>query len=370
MNSHISFVLAFGATLLVASCDKPAAGPGSPGASRSAPKLRVTTATVQLRDIEYAVEAVGSIEASEEVSIPARVAGVLDSVRFVEGDTVDGASILAEIDLDKYKLGEERAQADHDRALSQSKLAETLYANRLQLYEEGRKQKKEWVTEEQMATWRSDVEKAKADVERARVDLELARRNHRDAVVHPPMAGVINKKMVSKGEYVNPATVIATMLNVSTLRVRFMANEMEAARLHRGDEVTFSIRSAPGVTSRGRIFYLGQKADASTRAVECLAEVRDPAPDLRPGTFASVRVVTAKRASLVVPERAVLPTDRGFIVYRTDGKKASSVPVTLGMRVDGTVEVTEGLSAGDAVLVDGAPSARDGLEIEVVTPAK
>lgn len=370
MKSTSSLMLLLAAAVMLASCDKPAVVPGPPGAGRSAPRLKVTTATVQLRDIEYAVEAVGSVEASEEISIPARVAGVLDSARFVEGDTVAESSILAEIDLDKYKLGEERAQADHDRALSQSKLAETLYANRLELYEEGRKQKKEWVTEEQMATWRSDVEKAKADVERARVDLELARRNHRDAVVHPPMAGIINKKAVSKGEYVTPATVIATMLNVSTLRVRFMVNEMEAARLHRGDEVAFSIRSAPGVTSRARIFYLGQKADPSTRAVECLAEVKDPSADLRPGTFASVRVVTAKRASLVVPERAVLPTDRGFVVFRTDGKKAASVPVTLGMRVDGVVEVTQGLTAGDAILVDGAASARDGMEIEVVPPEK
>ncbi|MBI3097009.1 MAG: efflux RND transporter periplasmic adaptor subunit [Planctomycetes bacterium] len=353
---------------LLSSCGKPAPVSGPPGGAKSAQKLKVTTSAVESRLIEYAVEAVGSIEPLEEVSVPARVSGTLDSVRFAEGDTVTEETILAEIDVEKYSLGVSRAQADYDRALSQCKLAETLYANRLQLYEEGRRQKKEWVTEEQMAGWRADVEKAKADAERARVDLELARRNLRDAVVRPPMPGVIHRKQVSKGEYVKPETVVATMLNVSTLRVRFMVNEMEAARLRRGDEATFSIRSAPGVVQRARVFFLGQKSDPSTRAVECLAEVQSPAGDLRPGTFASVRVVTGKRPSLVVPERAVLPTDRGFVVFRTDGKKAASVRVTLGLRVDGTVEITEGLAAGDIILVDGAPSARDGMEIEVVEP--
>jgi RND family efflux transporter MFP subunit len=319
--------------------------------------------------MEYAVEATGSIEAAEEISIPARVSGIIDQVTFREGDAVEEKSVLVEIEVDKFKLGEERAQAELDRARATATLAETVFKNRFALYEEGRRQKKDWVTEEQMATWKADLDKAKADLERARVDLELARRSHRDARIRPPMAGVINRKLVSKGEFVKPETIVATILNVGTLHVRFTVPELEASRLSHGQEIAFSIRSAPGRTFKARLFYLSQKADPVTRAVECKAEVREPGAALRAGTYAQVRIVTGTENSIAVPERAVLHTEKGFGAFVVEGGVARARSLKLGLRVDGQVEVLEGLREGERVVVDGALTLREGLEVEVVEPA-
>jgi multidrug efflux system membrane fusion protein len=329
-------------------------------------KPKVILAEAALREIEYTVEAVGSLEAAEEISIPARVSGPLDAVHFKEGDAVNEKTVLAEIEVEKYSLGAERAQAEFDRARAQDALAETVYKNRLTLYEEGKKQKKEWVTEEQMATWKADFEKAKADLERTRVDLELARRSHRDARVTSPIAGLINRKLVSKGEFVKPETIVATILNVSTLRVRFTVPEVEASRLRTGQEVQFSVQSAPGLRFKARIFFMSQKADPVTRAVDCMAEVLDRNEMLRAGTFASVRAVTGKQKSILIPERAVLPSEKGFLVLVLNSSCVKSRVVKLGLRVGGDVEVTEGLSAGDRVVADGGAGLTDGKEVEVV----
>jgi len=329
-------------------------------------KPKVAPVEAVLREIEYTVEAVGSVEAAEEISIPARVSGPLDAVHFKEGDAVDEKTVLAEIEVEKYRLGAERAQAEFERARAQAALAETVYKNRLTLYEEGKKQKKEWVTEEQMATWRADSEKAKADVERVRVDLELARRSHKDARVSSPIAGLINRKLVSKGEFVKPETIVATILNVSTLRVRFTAPEVEASRLRTGQEVQFSIQSAPGLQFKAKIFFMSQKADPVTRAVDCMAEVLDRNEMLRAGTFATVRAVTGKQKSILIPERAVLPSEKGFLVLVLNSSRVKGRVVKLGLRVDGQVEVTEGLSAGDRIVADGGAGLRDGMEVEVV----
>ncbi len=329
-------------------------------------KPKVTLAEAVLREVEYTVEAVGSIEAAEEISIPARVSGPVDAVHFKEGDAVDDKTVLAEIEVEKYRLGAERAQAEFDRARAQAALAETVYKNRLTLYEEGKKQKKEWVTEEQMAVWRSDMEKAKAELERARVDLELARRSYRDARVTSPIAGLINRKLISKGEFVKAETIVATILNVSTLRVRFTVPELEASRLRIGQEVGFSIQSAPGSRFRARLFYMSQKADPVTRAVECLAEVLDRSDALRAGYYADVRAVTGKQKSVLVPERAVLPSEKGFVVLVANSNRVKSRAVRLGLRAGGDVEVTEGLSAGEMVVTDGAAGLRDGMEFEAV----
>ncbi len=354
--------------LAAASC-KPPEQPRTGAAHLRKPV--VTVETVVSREIEYVVEAVGSVEAAEEISIPARVSGVLDAVHFKEGDTVEPSTLLAEIAVERYRLAEERAKADHDHARAQTTLAETVFKNRLTLYDEGKKQKKEWVTEEQMATWRADVDKAKADLERARVDLELARKSHRDARVQSPLAGIINRKQVSRGEYVKPETVVATILNVGTLHVRFTAPELEASRLRAGQEILFTVRSDPGKTFRARLFHVSQKADPATRAVQCAAEVVETHGSFRAGLFVSIRIITGKQAALLVPERAVLPTERGFLLVVTDGRKASRRPVELGMRVGQRVEVTQGLAAGEKIVVDGAGAAslRDGIEIEVATEA-
>ena len=332
-------------------------------------KPRVTAAPAALREIEYAVEATGTLEASEEISIPATVSGVLDAVNFKEGDVVTPETLLAEIEVEKFRLGEERAKADLERARAQAGLAEILYTNRQKLLEEGKKAGRDFVTAEQMATWRADFEKAKADVERSKAELELAKRDHRNARVRPPIRGVIHAKLVSKGEYVRAETALARILNVTPLHLRFAVTELEASRLVLGQDVHFSVRSAPGVSFKAKLFHLSQKADPVTRNVEGKAEVTDKSDALRAGFYAAVRMRTGRQEGICVPERAILPTERGFVVFTLDGAKARSKVVKLGLRLDGLVEIVEGLSKGERVVIDGALTLRDGVEVEVVEPA-
>lgn len=350
--------------LLLVSCGKPPAPP-----MRPAVKPKVTATEPALREIEFAVEAAGSVEAAEEISIPARVSGPLDRVAFKEGDTVTESTVLAEIDVERFRLAEARTKAQLDRVQSQAALAETVYRNRLTLHEDGKKRGKEWITDEQLAGWKADLDKAKAELEQARVDWELAKRNHADSRVKSPIAGIINRKLVSTGEFVKPETVVATILNISRLHLRFTVPEIEASRLSTGQEALFTVRSVPGTSFKAVLFHLGQKADPVTRAVECKAEVADRHAALRPGTYASVRIVTGKRKSLLLPERAVLPTERGFVVYVLTGTKAASRTVKLGLRTADGIEITEGLQPGDRVVVDGAAGLRDGAEVDVVEGA-
>lgn len=351
------------ALLVLAGC-KPPEQPRATGAHRQKPRVAVTD--VGAEEVVYTIETAGSIEAVEEISLPARVSGIVDAINFKEGDVVETTTVLAEIEVEKFRLGEERAKAELDRARAQANLAETVFKNRQALYEEGLRQKKEWVTEEQMATWRADVDKAKADLDRARVDLELARRSHADARVRPPFKGIINQKLVSRGEFVKPETVIATMINVGTLHLRFTATELEAARLRIGQEIGFAVRGAPGRRFTARLFHMSQKADPVTRSVECKAEITNPDAALRAGYFAAVQAVTGAQRSIVVPERAVLPGERGFTVFVAQSNRVHPRTVTLGLRVDGKIEITHGLKAGETIVADGAAGLREGMEVEPV----
>ncbi len=360
--------------LLLASCSQGSESPKPPGgaggaAKPPARKARVTVATATARDIVAVVEASGSIEASEEISIPAQVTGVIDSVSFKEGAVVDEKTVLVEIDLEKFRLAVARAKAECDHADAQTVLMQTLYDNRLKLFEEGKRLKKEWLTEEQMAQWSADLAKAKADVARATVDQDLAKRELARAQVRSPIAGLINRKLVSKGEYVRVDTIVATILNVTPMHVRFSVPEIEASRLVKDQEVEFAVRSVPDQVFKAKLFYLNQKADASTRTTECKAEILGDASKLRPGFFATVTVTVkaGQRKGIVVPERAVLPTERGFVVFRLNGTKAVQVVVKLGLRTKDGIEIVEGIAEGAQVAVDGATAVRDGMDVEVVT---
>jgi RND family efflux transporter MFP subunit len=348
----------------LAACSKAAEPPRGPGAAR---KAKVSAQEARKQEVAPIIEAAGSIEAAEEISIPARVGGVVDAVHFKEGDEVTPETVLLEIEVEKFALAVRRAEAEHQRAAATADLARTVMESRQKLYEEGRRQGKEWVTEEQMATWRADLQKAEADRDRALVDLEVARRDLRFARVTAPIAGVMNRKAVSKGELVRPETIVGTMLNVSRLYVRFTVPELEAARISPGREIEFSIRSAPGSAFKATVFYMAQKADPTTRAVECKAEILrvDGAASLRPGTFASVRFVSERYQAVLIPQRAVLPTQHGFIVMVLREGRARAVTVQTGLWVGLDVEIAKGLSAGEMVIVDGASGLRDGAEVEV-----
>ncbi len=355
---------------VVTSCGRSPEGQSS---ATQPPKRKpiVTITKAVTHEIEYTINAVGSIDASEEINIPARVAGLIDDVKFKEGDKVNVKTTLVEIEIEKFHLAQQRAEADHQRALAQAEAAHTVYNNRLNLYIEGKKQNKEWVTEEQMAIWRADLVKSIADLERARIDVELAKRNYRDAHVKSPIAGIINKKLVSKGEYVRAETVVATILNVDKLYLKFTVPEQEASLLKPDHEILFTLRSTPDISFKSKLFHMNQKADSATRSVECKAEILEKNENFRAGYFTSIKIVTAKPKATIIPERAVLPTERGFIVYLVDDKKkVKSAKVKLGLRTTHGVEIVEGLSADQTIAVDGAAALRDGIEVEITKELK
>ncbi len=346
-----------------------AQSPAEPAKTQPVRKARVVLAAAELRQIDYTVRASGALEAAGRVRIPAGVTGVADTVSFREGDAVGPDTVLCEVDLARYRLLAERAEAEHARAQAKAELATTLYQSRLRLYEEGRDQDKAWVSEEQIATWRADMIGAQAEAARAQADAALAQRDLARAGVRPPLAGIIEEKFVSKGEYVSPDRVIATMLDTSQLRVRFSVTAEEAALLSLGQDVTFSVPAAPAESFHASIFHLGQEADPSTRSVTVLAEVVERLVALRPGTYAAVRIVIRTRPLVVVPERALLPTERGFVVFVAKDNRVAARQVRPGLRADGGVEVLDGLAVGEIVVADGASGLRDGAEIEPVAGA-
>ncbi|MCU0225309.1 MAG: efflux RND transporter periplasmic adaptor subunit [Acidobacteria bacterium] len=360
----IALALATAAAVL-GGCGKGGGGaaPATGGAAAGgAPAIvfPVEVAPVAVQSVEYRVAAVGSVEAFETVQVTARVAGVVDKVEFAEGITVATGQKLAEIEPDRYRVQVDSAKATLARA--EASLADAQAG--LRRREQVNTRTPGLVKEEDLETFRTRVRVAEADVAQARSALDMAQLNQRDAIVRAPTSGTIETRRVETGQYVQPGSVIATLLRREPLLLRFKVAESDASSLRDGMQAQFTVQDSPR-TFRATITLVGGAAEESSRMVAVTARIDDPERALlRPGQFAEVAVPVGRADRPVVPEMAIRPSERGFLAYVVEADTARVRVLKLGMRTaDGRVEVRDGLAPGETLVVRGAEALRDGAAV-------
>ena len=353
--------LLFGAVAMVA-CDKNDDAAAAP--PRPKPAFPVEVAQVGAARVEYSVAAMGSVEAFETVAITARVPGVIERVIFTEGDTVERGQELAEIELRRYVLAVQAAEATLERAQAAQAEADGGVARR----ERAVAQTPGIIPGEEMTAWHTRAQTLAAEVKQARVSLEQAQLNWQDAHARAPQAGVVQSRDVRTGQYVQAGTTLGTLLQRDPLLLRFAVAESDAGRLHPGMTARFAVRGTDSQHTAS-IIHVAASADAATRMVGVLARVKDSkGAALRPGAFAEVTVgVGSEARAAVIPQTAVRSSERGFLAYVVDKELAQERKVQLGMRTsDSQVEVRSGLSLGETLVVRGIEALTDGARVTVV----
>jgi RND family efflux transporter MFP subunit len=354
----VACLAAFGCSKSSAKPD-PKKGPGGRGPA----SFPVEVMAAEARQVEYSVSAVGSVDAFEQVQVTARVAGAVEAVRFAEGDVVKKGAPLIEIEVQRYNLAVRSAQASVERARAARMDAESILSRREKGAAEG------IATQEDLQTARTKVATATADVATAESALSLAQLNLRDAYVRAPIDGTIQTRTVTTGQYVQPGTVLATLVKRDPLLLRFQVPEHESAELKPKMVARFKVRGLDRELT-AEISSVAQSADMTTRMVQVVGQVSAPPPELRPGAFAEVTVpIGAKRDAPVIPQTAVRPSERGFLSFVIQDGKAQERVLELGLRTtDGLVEVKKGVVPGDAVVVRGAEALSDGVSVRIVPP--
>jgi multidrug efflux system membrane fusion protein len=351
---------------LAAGCGRDAAPPAGGGRlAREAIRFPVEVAPVEARAVEYSIRAVGSVEAFEQVAVTARVAGVVERVRFQEGDAIGTETVLAEIEPERHRLSAEASRA----ALAKAEATEAEAVAGLERRQSVNQRNPDLVRAEEVDQWRTRLAAARAEVAQARAAADLAELNLRDAFVRAPAAGIVQTRDIETGRYVQPGTVLATLVRRDPLLLRFRVPESEAAPLGPGQEVRFRLRGEHGDDShRARISLVGAAADPRDRMVDVTARVDAPGRgELRPGAFAEIEIpVGAPRPSPVIPQTAIRPTDRGLLAFVVEDEVARERVLELGLRTaDGRVEVRSGLAPGETLVVRGAEALRDGAKVAV-----
>jgi multidrug efflux system membrane fusion protein len=291
----------------------------------------------------------------------------VERVRFREGERVASGEVLVEIEPERYRLAVEEARAAVEKADAALAEADAGFARRA-----GANEKTPGlIPGEELDAWRTRVRTARAEVAAQRAALELAERNARDASATAPFAGTIQSRDVRTGEYVQPGTLLTTLVRRDPILPRFQVPEGDAARLSPGLAARFRVRNIER-DWQARITHVAESADVTSRMVAVTAQVAGADDErLRPGSFAEVTVpVGSAKDAVVVPETAVRPSERGFLAYVVEGGVAKERVLALGLRTeDGLVEVREGLAAAESLVVRGTEALREGAAVRVVAPA-
>jgi len=345
-----------------AACGGPQEAAQARGGQRQALKVRLAPVAVQ--DVVHVIKALGSLEAQDMVQVTAQVEGVATDVRFREGDRVGPQTVLLRIDPERRRVEAERAKALQDQATAELDRAQADLERREALA------RSQLLSAEELARSRGENARLSASVDVAKAAYAIARQDEQRSCVRPPIAGVINTRTVDTGQFVRTGAVLATIVDVSRLRLRFKVSEAESLRAREGGRLAFRVAPLGPKDFGARIYHVGRVADPATRQVEVLAWV-DPAEELKPGFFAEVTLEGEKKENaLVVPEGAIQASERGFVTYVVEDHVARMRPVDLGLRTGtGVVEILSGVAKGDVVVSEGSDRLADGMPVEGVEGA-
>jgi membrane fusion protein (multidrug efflux system) len=331
------------AVLALAGCDSEQAAPSGP------PAATVTATTVASLPWSDTLEALGTARANESLMVTAKVTETVVKVNFEDGDLVEAGDVLVDLSGRVEVAGLAEAAAAYREAQQQYQRQQQLAAQKL-------------IPAGQLDTQRATMESA-----RARLDGTRARLS--DRVITAPFAGVLGFRQVSPGTLVTPGTAIASLDDVSVIKLDFAVPEAFLSAVASGQAITAGSAAWPGREFTGVVTTVDSRVDPVTRAVTVRAELPNPERELRPGMLLTVRLFRPERQALVIPEISVIQVAQRAHVFRLkDDGSVEQVYVTLGQRRRGEVEVVDGLSAGDRIVVDGVVKLRDGARVTEAAP--
>jgi len=326
-----------------------AGGNGAPFGAQEVPVVTVEPARFDI--LTETIEALGTAVANESVVLAAKVTDTVRSVDFEDGDYVEAGAILVQLTNREEEAQLAEAEANLEDAETQLRRVEDLAERGLAPRSE------------------LDVARSRAAAAQARLDGIIARLS--DRLIRAPFSGVLGFRQVSPGTLVQPNTPIATLDDISTIKLDFTVPETALGAIRPGSTVIARSASYPNREFTGVVRTIDSRVDPVTRAVVVRAHIPNDDAALRPGMLLTVRVTTEERTALIVPEGAVFQIQDRAYVYRVDGERiARQRQIQIGARRFGIVEVTAGLEEGDLIVSEGIVKLRDGSRVRFSDDSK
>jgi membrane fusion protein, multidrug efflux system len=341
-----------------------AGAPGAASGGRPSPSITLAAtdvATVTPTTIEDGVALTGDLRPSETIDVRSRIEGDLTTVYVREGDQVSAGQLLARFEASTQESSQASAEADRAAASAELTNAQWTLEQNQSLFKAGA------IAERDLKVSQQSVSAARAKVAAADARLRASGNEARDTRVVAPASGVIEKRLVDGGVHLARGAPMFTLVRSGTLELAAAVPARQASAVRVGQVVHFV---ADARRFDGHVARVSPTIDPTTRAVTVYVQVPNPGNTLRGGTFATGRVVSRTLTNVLgIPTGALRQSqDNGQpFVYRIDGKTLQVAPVQLGAvdEQQGLAQVTDGLQAGDRVVVGNVGTLGRGMQVNI-----
>jgi len=315
------------------------------GGQFSMPPMPAEVVKVKMRKMSDTFEAVGTIEAVEEITIVSEINGIIKSLPFKEGSYVKQGDLIAQLDDTEFAAEFARTEALYVQSKSNY--------NRIK------------VLAEKNLSSKQELDDALAELKVAEANLKFAKARLSKTKIVVPFDGIIGARKVSVGAFIRIGQEITELANLSHVRVLFSVPERYLADLKTNSPIVIYSSVYPGYQVAGKIIAIEPILNSDTRNVRVVGYVKNPGQKFRSGMSANIVVVLNERPNaLVIPNQAVFATgDQSFVYIVQKDSTVSQVPITLGLQLSDVVEVLNGLQNGMQVVQAGQQKLYPGAKI-------
>lgn len=296
------------------------------------------------------LEALGTLRADESVTLSATVTDTIAEINFDDGEQVERGRLLVRLEDAEEQALLRAAQAITDERRNASDRASQLQQRNLAA--------------------RADVEDTQSQLRQAQADAQALEARLENYRIHAPFSGRVGFRDVSVGTLVTPGMALVTLDKLDVMKLDFTVPAVFLGRLSAGLSLSATTAAYPDEVFRGDVASIGTRIDPVSRSVSVRAELANPDLKLRPGMLMEVIVQQRVRDALVLPEAAIQPSgNRHFVMVIQQQENAPRLErreVAIGERRSGEVEVLEGISEGDLVVIHGLQLAREGQEVRLL----
>ncbi len=400
-----------GLLLLATSCGGSKANVRSDtNASAQPAAVEVTTATAIVRDLPRFFEATGSLTGDEQTDVSPQMAGKVVAVPVDLGSYVKRGQTIVRLDDVDAKLRVQQTQAQVDQAKASLRQAEekvgirpgqTFDINKLpevgnarvalELAEKNLRRSEKLIESGDVSRSAYDQQKAqrdqlkeqyesalslarqnyaavmtaRANVASAESQLNQAIRNQSYANVYSPIDGYVVDRPADLGEYVSTTTKVATIVKINPLRVRIDIPEQAIPTVSVGQSVSVTTSAWPDRNFSGRIARISPSVTPTSRTLTVEAEIENSSGVLKPGQFATVRILESRAApATLVPARAVRTESGVSRVFVIKDGKAQERQVQLGQTEGDLIEIKSGVSENETVATSNVEQLSDGMAVK------
>ncbi len=375
--------------------------------------IPVRTALVEKGEVNSFLKVTGVVEANETVRVTSEIMGQAKEVKVKDGEGVNKGDILIVLGDEQIKIQVAQAQATLDSiqassdkiksgarpqeikqaesALLQAKMnRDSVEENYLRMkklfsekaiseqqYEQAKNQYEIADVQYQSAqesyeliiegAAEEDIKSVEAQVRQTKAALDMAKYQLKNTQITAPISGKVTSITVSSGEMISPSVPLLSIIDVSRIFVKVGISEKDISKIKEGQKVNLEIDAFPEEKFQGEVVSKGVAVDQISKTLEVKIEILQPEEDIPVGVFARGDIlVKTNQDTLIIPSNALTRKRDGIYVYVIEEGIARQKEVVLGIIQDERVEILEGLSEEEEIVVLGNQELEDGVKVTVL----